>query len=290
MEFLLATLAKRRKDNTFRFSLAKICTNREEGEYTMEPKKIVYYQDELTDEFSEAKIAPRKIDENYHYFHGKTWDLISLIVQNVLSMPIKLLYQKCKFHLKYVGKEKLKTCKHQGYFIYGNHTQPFADTFIPSVANYPHRNFFIVNPANVSMPGMHTLVEMLGAIPIPDNLGGMKHFYRAVEEKIQKNYSVTIYPEAHIWPYYVGIRPFTAVSFQYPVKFDCPVFCITNTYHERKGKSGKVDIVSFIDGPFFPDKNLKPKERQQALRDVVYETMCNRSRESDVEVIRYVKL
>lgn len=250
-------------------------------------KRIIYYSDELNDEFSEAEITPRVIDKNFRYFHRKPWDICSLVIQNVLSMPIKILYQKCKFHLKYVGREKLMECHNRGYFIYGNHTQPFADTFIPSVANYPHRNFFIVNPENVSMPGLRVLVEMLGAIPIPCDIGGMKNFVKAVEDKIKRNYSVTIYPEAHIWPYYTGIRPYKAVSFQYPVKLNCPVYALTNTYHERKGKPGKVNIITYIDGPFYPDESLKPKERQQELRDRVYRCMTERSRESDCEVIQY---
>lgn len=255
----------------------------------MKEQKVIYYTDELNEEFSEAQITPRVIDKDFAYFHSKAWNFCSLLVQNVFSMPIKLLYQKLKFHLRYVGREKLKECDNMGYFIYGNHTQPFADTFIPSVANYPHRNFFIVNPENVSIPGIHTVVEMLGAIPIPCDIGGMKNFVKSVEDKIKRNYSVTIYPEAHIWPYYTKIRPFKAVSFQYPVKLDCPVYALTNTYHERRGKRGKVDIVTYIDGPFYPDKSLKPKERQQALRDKVYECMVERSRESDYEVIRYIR-
>lgn len=277
--------------------------NSTESRWNTQPNKIIYYTDELNEEFSQAQIVPRVIDKNFRYFHGKLWDFCSLAVQNVLSMPIKFCYQKLKFHLRYVGREKLKGCNNRGYFIYGNHTQPFADTFIPSVANYPHRNFFIVNPENVSMPGLHVLVEMLGAIPIPCDMGGMKNFVKAVEDKIKRNYSVTIYPEAHIWPYYTGIRPFKAVSFQYPVKLDCPVFCLTNTYHRRQKRlgcfarfsdrkstnSGKVDIVTYIDGPFFPDSSLKPKERQQELRDRVYQCMVERSRESDYEVIAYRK-
>lgn len=255
----------------------------------MEEKKVIYYTDELNEEFSEAQITPRVIDKDFPYFHNRIWDLCSLVIQNVLSMPIKVIYQKLKFHLRYAGKEKLKECKNRGYFIYGNHTQPFADTFIPSVANYPHRNFFIVNPENVSMPGLHVLVEMLGAIPIPCDIGGMKHFVKAVEDKIRRKFSVTIYPEAHIWPYYTKIRPFKAVSFQYPVKLNCPVYALTNTYHERKGKHGKVDIVTYIDGPFYPDESLKPKERQQELRDRVYRCMVERSRESDYEAILYVR-
>ena len=32
-------------------------------------ERIIYYNDELNDEFSTAKIIPRKIDENYKYMH-----------------------------------------------------------------------------------------------------------------------------------------------------------------------------------------------------------------------------
>ena len=35
----------------------------------MKEQKIIYYKDELNDEFSGAEITPRKIDENYKYKH-----------------------------------------------------------------------------------------------------------------------------------------------------------------------------------------------------------------------------
>lgn len=253
----------------------------------MKEKEVIYYTDELRDEFSEAQITPRTIDKNYDYFHNRFWDFCSLVVQNVLTMPVKLLYIKIKFHLKYVGREKLKECNNRGYFIYGNHTQPFADTFIPSVANYPKRNFFIVHPNNVSMPGLHGFVELCGALPVPCDYEGMKHFVSAVDQKISRNYSVTVYPEAHIWPYYTKIRPFQAVSFHYPVMLDCPVYALTNTYHGRGRGGKKARIVTYIDGPFYPDKSLKPKERQQDLRDRIYDCMTERSRESDFEAVEY---
>ena len=101
-------------------------------------EKIIYYEDELNDEFSTAKIIPIKIDEHYKYEHkNPLWNLCSFVTQNILSMPIKVLYAKLKFRIKFVGKEKLKQYKNTGYFIYANHTQPFADTFIPSLANFP---------------------------------------------------------------------------------------------------------------------------------------------------------
>lgn len=255
----------------------------------MREQRIIYYKDELNDEFSIPKIESRIIDEKYKYEHNFLWNICSYILQNVISMPIKVLYQKIRFRLKYVGKEKLKECKNQGYFIYANHTQPFADTFIPSVANYPKRNFLIVNPVNISLKGTGTLVEMLGAIPIPSNVAGMKNFLTTIKKKIEKKSYITIYPEAHIWPYYTKIRPFKAVSFKYPVQLKTPVYCMTNTYQSYGKRHDKIKIVTYIDGPFYPNMKLSPKEQQQELRDKVYNQMVERSKNSNIEHIKYIK-
>lgn len=37
-------------------------------------------------------------------------------------------------------------------------------------------------------------------------------------------------------------------------------------------------MVSYIDGPFYPDINLNKKEAQKKLRDIVYEKMCERAK------------
>lgn len=251
--------------------------------------KIIYYDDELNDEFSEAKIEPRKIDENYKYEHKNIiWNITAWLIQNILSVPIKVLYAKIKFSIKYIGKEKVKPYKKQGYFVYGNHTQSFADTFITTNAIFPKRNYFIVNPENVSMKILGNSIQMLGAIPIPTEKNGMKNFLSSINKKIEKGYSITIFPEAHIWPYYTKIRPFKSTSFRYPVEMNVPTFCITNTYH-KKGKN-KVKIVTYIDGPFFPDDNLTSiKEKKENLRNKVYEKMAERSQLSDYEHIKYIK-
>ena len=73
-----------------------------------------------------------------------------------------------------------------------------------------------------------------------------------------------------------------------PVKLDAPVFSFTNTYQKRRFFR-KPKIVTYIDGPFFPDVALSPSVRKKALRDKVYETMCERAKKSDVEYIKYVK-
>ena len=252
--------------------------------------KIIYYEDELNDEFSKSSIEPRIIDENYKYVHkNPLWNLCSFVLQNILSVPIKILYAKIKFRIKYIGKEKIKTYRNEGYFIYGNHTQPFADTFIPSIPMYPKRNFLIVNPVNISLKGTGTLVEMLGAMPIPSNKSAMKNFLEAIKQKTNKGYAITIYPEAHIWPYYTKIRPFKDVSFKYPVQLEKPAFCITNTYQSYGKNNKKIKIVSYIDGPFYPNKELTLKEQQKELRNKIYNCMEERSENSNIEHIKYIK-
>lgn len=256
----------------------------------MKEQEIYYYSDELNDEFSGSHITPRVIDEKYKYLHKNIfWNLAHFLVQNVLSVPIKVLYAKLKFRIKYIGKEKIKPYKNEGYFIYGNHTQPFADTFIPSIPMYPKRNFLIVNPVNISLKGTGTLVEMLGAMPIPSNKSAMKNFLEAIKQKTNKGYAITIYPEAHIWPYYTKIRPFKDVSFKYPIQLKKPAFCITNTYQSYGKNNKKIRIVSYIDGPFYPNKELTLKEQQKELRNKIYNCMEERSENSNIEHIKYIK-
>lgn len=243
-------------------------------------QQIIYYKDELNDEFSKAKIKPRVINEKYKYSKNPIWDFCSIIIQNVISMPIKYLYAKLKFKHKIIGKEKLKKYKKQGYFVYANHTQTFADTFLTSLAVYPKRNFLIVNPENISVKPFGWLVEMLGAIPVPGNKTATKNFLKTIQKRINRNSSITIYPEAHIWPYYTKIRNFKAVSFRYPIELNKPAFCITNTY--QKYGNNKIQIVSYVDGPF-------EAEDKENLRNQIYNKMVERSKNSNIEKIKYVK-
>ena len=251
--------------------------------------RVIYYEDELNEEFSNKKITPIKIDENYKYEHGILWNACSFLIQNVLSMPLKIIHLKRKFKIKYIGKEKIKPFKNTGYFVYANHTQAFEDTFIPSVGIYPKRNFLIVAPENVSMKGLKTLTELFGAIPIANTKTAMKSFLGTIEKRIRKKSAITIYPEAHIWPYYTKIRPFKDVSFKYPIELNVPTFSITNTYQKVGKNEDKIRIVSYIDGPFYSNKELNKKDQQRELRNQVYNKMCERSKNSNIEFIIYKK-
>ena len=254
----------------------------------MEKRRIIYYEDELNDEFSVAQITPRKIDESYVYYHSSLFKrLTHFFWYRIVFTPIAFFYTKLKHRHRVIGRKKLKPFKKSGYFIYGNHTQDIGDAFIPNMLSVPQDSYVIVHPNNVSMPFLGKITPSLGALPLPDGMGAYKNFMSAIEKRIDEGCAIVIYPEAHIWPYYTGIRPFGDASFAYPIRLDTPVFCFTNTYQKRR-LSKKPKIVTYVDGPFYAVEG-NAKEKRAQLRDTVYDTMRQRARESTVEFIKYVK-
>lgn len=255
----------------------------------MDKRKIIYYTDELNDEFSLAQISPRTIDGNYTYIHNSFFKrLTHFFWYRIIAFPIAFLYTKLKFHHKIVNQSVIKPYKKNGYFLYGNHTQDIGDAFMPNMINKGKDKYIIVHPNNVSMPVLGKITPSLGALPLPDDMTAYKSFVKAIEQRIKENKAVVIYPEAHIWPFYTKIRPFVDTSFQYPIKLDVPSFCFTNTYQKRRF-SKKPKIVTYIDGPFFPNRNLSIREQRADLRNQIYSCMCKRAESSTVAWIEYIK-
>ena len=255
----------------------------------MDKRKVIYYQDELNDEFSTAVIEPRRIDGDYVYDRRGAFRAVSRFFwYRIVATPIAFMYVKLALRQRTVGREKLKPFRKTGIFLYGNHTQAVGDPFTPNVFCFPKRVSFVVHPNNVSMPVLGRINPSLGAIPLPDTREAYKNFVECINGRIEKNHAVVIYPEAHIWPYYTRIRPFPDASFGYPCKLGSPVFCFVNTY-QRRGNSPKPRMVTYIDGPYYPDMELSLKERRARLREEVYAKMCERAELSDIEVIKYIK-
>lgn len=254
-----------------------------------EPIKTVYYTDQRKDEFAGDHITPRVIDGDYRYVDRRLrWKAGRFLSYRLIALPIAFGYCKLALHSGFRNRALLKQVKGKGCFVYGNHTQQIGDPFIPNLALFPRSVYVIVHPNNVSMPVLGRVMPYLGALPLPSDLKAMRNFREAIRTRIREGSVIVVYPEAHIWPYYTGIRDFPATSMKYPVELDAPSFAMTTTYRRRRfGK--KPRTVTYLDGPFYLDASLPPKARAKDLRDRIYEAMVMRSRESDCEYIRYVK-
>lgn len=252
-------------------------------------QKTFYYADEQNDDFAGTNIKRKKLSKKHKYFtKNPIWHFFAFVFYRLIATPIGSLFNLFAYRIKIVGKKKLRKYQKSGYFLYGNHVLIPGDAFTPTMITFPKKAHIVVNPDATSIPVVGKIVEMLGAVPIPDDIKNMRAFCNAIDEYAAKNKVVVIYPEAHIWPYYTHIRPFKDTSFLYPTKNNKPVFCFTTVFN--KGKILPiVKTTVYIDGPFFVDESLSLRENKNKLRNEVFEAMKSRSNLSTFEKNVYVK-
>lgn len=248
-----------------------------------------YYQDEVNDDFANNGVQKRHNKAGYKYIQTNPIAKAFSFLFYYGIKPIVKLLNKITYHQKIIGKEKLKAFKKKGYFLYGNHTTSMGDAYTPNILTRK-RNYIIVGEEATSIKGIGFIVKSLGAIPVPYDVDNIKPFLNAVETRIKENKSITIYPEAHIWPCYTHIRNFKHESFRYPYDLNAPVFVLTNTYQKRK-RHKKPRLVTYVSGPFYANYELDRKDSIIELRDRVYQEMVNISESvPQVETIRYIKI
>ena len=243
--------------------------------------KTIYYSDELNDDFASLGIKKKPLGDDFEYIHKNIlWNTCSFVIYRMIAQPLVFVFVKVAHRQRFKNRKVLKTARKTGAFIYANHTNMLLDAFVPNIVKLRKRGYILVGPDTTSIPGLKNIVEMVGAIPLGQTLSENKEMLECINHRIAKNKGfITIYPEAHIWPYYTGIRDFKAGSFSYPCYTDTPVFAMTNCYQKKLiGKHPKV--VTFVDGPIYPDKNLPMKERKEKLRKQCYDTMVKRAKEN----------
>ncbi len=252
-------------------------------------KKTLYYKDELSDDFAgkfTVKYAP--LGQNFKYVRKGFWyRAASFVLYRLIAAPAAYVYRLI-FGVRIKNRRAVRKAK-GGCFLYANHTMAAGDAFCPSMVSFPKKTRVVVSPSAVTFNRfVGSVVPMVGGVPLPCGLKQTAAFKNAIEQYIKDGECVTVYPEAHIWKYYTGIRPFTDASFRYPAELGAPVFVSTTTYKKRLFGS-RPRAVLYVDGPFYPDMNLPPKERRKVLRNQVYNAMVARSALSDAEYYTYIK-
>lgn len=250
----------------------------------------LFYSDEINDDFSVIKIKVKKGKRPFKYVHKNPfWRFFEMLIYRVIAKPLVFFINKIYFHQRIKNKRILRRFRKKGYFIYSNHTNGVADAFTPNILSRK-RNYIVVSKETVSIKGLKGIVTMLGAIPIYADIDEVEAFNDCIKKRIKQNRSVTIYPEAHIWPYYTKIRHFKKDSFRYPVDLNVPVYVLTNTWQKRHF-SKRPKLVSYLSGPIFPSESLSRNEAMEDLKERVYFEMVKITRSiKQIEPIQYFKV
>ena len=70
--------------------------------------------------------------------------------------------------------------------------------------------------------------------------------------------------------------------------FNKPVFTFTTVYiQHRPNKKPQTEI--YVDGPFYPTEHGGEKEKQHALRNLVFNNLSLHARKSNYEHISYIR-
>ncbi len=253
-------------------------------------ENIIYYKDELNDDFSGLRVHVKPLGEGYRYMRTSLFfRVFEFLFYYGIMIPVVYMLQKVYNHQKFANRKVLRQVKKDGCFLVSNHTQVQSDSYIGPLGMYPKKCFIISNPHVLSIRGMRLGMQAYGVIPLGSNLEEKKEFLRCVETRLQEGKAVIVYPEAHVWPYYTKIRPFDEQAFCYLSKQKKPMFVLTNCYQKRRFFK-KPRIVTYADGPFYPSLELSANQAAKELRNIAYETMCKRvSAHTTCEYIKYIK-
>lgn len=253
-------------------------------------QKVIYYKDELNDDFSGLDINVRPLGEKYQYMRtGFFFKIFEFLFYYTVMIPVVYMLEKLICHQKFANRKIMKQAKKDGCFIVSNHTQVQSDSYIGPLATFPKKCFIISHPHVLSIRGLRLGMQAYGVIPLGSNLKEKKEFLRTVETRMEQGHAVIVYPEAHVWPYHTKLRNFDDQAFSYLIKPQKPMFVLTNCYQKRWYLK-RPQIVTYADGPFYPNPDLSIRAAAREMRDIAYNTMNKRLAEhTTCEYIKYIK-
>ena len=251
-------------------------------------RRHYYYFDELNDDFANDGIKGNPTPSGFEYFPKNIfYRLFKPIVYYLFLIVVTIFVRPLSGLRRVHNKQVLRQLKDhkKGYFVFGNHTNMFADALLQPVVSFPRQVYLVSHPDAISIPGMKTFLRMLGAVPIPCSKSTYTSYISAISTMYEKGHPIVVYPEAHIWPKYNKIRNFPDVSFKLPVRLNAPCFVKSTIYH--RSRWGWTYPEVWFDGPFYPNMELSEKQAQKELRDRVYAQMIKRCRDSKEDECYY---
>lgn len=252
-------------------------------------KKVRYYTSTHED-FVDSPDQYFRIDDKWQWYHGNSFGhKVLFYCFYAIFWLVAFIYAHAVLHLRIVGKKKLRSSRHDAYFMYANHTQPFGDICITVLENWPHRITAIMAQANFGIPVLGPLLHHCDFLAVPKTDAQRAGYKRSMTQLVTHDHvACQVYPEAHVWPWATTIRPFTSTSMRYPVRYNVASYTSTTTYQSR-GQGKKPRAVVYIDGPFYPRVSGDEQTQKDDLQEQIYSTLVARSKLSTVTWIDYEK-
>lgn len=258
-----------------------------------ENERVFYYENEESDPIKTKEQEHHEevgLPDNYKFIRKNPFYLFGAGALFRGFYIFGKWYEKHYLEAEFRGLEKIKQAAGKKCIIYANHTNPYHDVFGPAMVA-KGRIRTVISPVNLKLPGIGWTLPAIGGLPLGKTKAEKQAFNDAVDYYIEKGQPLVIYPEAHVWPYYTGIRKFPAgdKSFKYAVRNNVPIFTMTTTYQKSRQNHARPRMTIYIDGPFYPNPNKSDDENRKYLADTAYEAMKRDSKHSNYDYFKYIK-
>lgn len=181
-------------------------------------------------------------------------------------------------HTTVVGLENLTAVK-AGGIITSNHFNPLDNTAIRYATRKAHRKhlFIVSEETNLAMPGMvGYLMRHYDTMPITTDMTYMgRIFPQRLQQVLQQNELILIYPEQEMWFNYRKPRPPKRGSYYYAARFNVPIIsCFIeqrNQFTKDNDEFSHVTFTVHILPPIYPDPQRSVRDNSLWMMQRDYE-------------------
>ncbi len=176
-----------------------------------------------------------------------------------------------------IGIENIKDIK-TGAIITSNHFNPLDSTVVQKAIKKSKKKMYIVGQEeNLAMKGIiGFIMNYSDIIPISNQISYMKkYFSKILEELLQKNNYILIYPEQEMWFNYKKPRTLKPGAYYYAAKNNVPIISCFVEIREKEEKDNsefyKVKYIIHILPPIYPNAEKTAKENEIIMMEKDYE-------------------
>ncbi|HKM11557.1 MAG: lysophospholipid acyltransferase family protein [Bacilli bacterium] len=220
------------------------------------------------------------LNRDYPYYRNRWWDRVKLNIFQVLFMLIAVPICTVRHGIRIFGKRafrKNKSVYKNGYISICNHVFDWDYMAVRSALKW--KRGFITIWKNNNNRSLGPLFELIGGVPVPDNMDGTMSFTRALHQMMQDKRNVHFYPEASMWYYYQGLRPFKKGAFSLACHTNKPIVPMAITFRPARGiyklwkRNGYPCSQIAIGKPLFPKEDLPLNQRVSDLLERSYQAV-----------------
>ncbi|HNX16371.1 MAG TPA: lysophospholipid acyltransferase family protein [Bacilli bacterium] len=213
------------------------------------------------------------LDGEYPFYNSSKWFRFWQNMLNFLFWTLAIPLCSIRYGLKVKGRKNLR----------GNHAGEIKNGFITTcnhvfdwdylcvrTAMFPKRSYYLawINNHNSKLG---KLMRVTGSIPIPHMYEGMRKFDHDIKRLFIDKRWLHVYPEASMWYYEEGIRPFKNGTFSIAYDNQVPVIPLAISYRPARGicklwkRHGYPCVTISIGEPQWPNFTL---DRRDSITDL----------------------